>query len=271
MTKTTLARALWCFLAGAHAVGAVIVMGCETTSPAAVAFGQESVALTVGERITVDIAASQTPAIDWAPCIGLADVLTDYGPIAITGRAPGKCTVTATVRGLDATTTDTLEITVNAAPPPPPPPPPEAGPGDGGPTGICVVPVAKMGTENGRDLYMAFTDVDSNPAPQTCPVHTSTDFKGDVVFGFLSGSPGYRINGRGNYEILTATPATLENEAFTSSAVALEDQIITMTFRKRIFPDEDAATPPTWKMVFRMNSDPAPEKWNVELFSFSKE
>lgn len=118
---------------------------------------------------------------------------------------------------------------------------------------------------------MAYTDVDSGDPNQTCPVHTSTDFRGDVTFSFLAGSPGYKIDGRGNYEILTATPATLFNEVATSSANALEGDVITITFRKRIFPDEDAGTPPTWSMKFRMTPNPDPAQWKVELFAFSKQ
>jgi hypothetical protein len=119
---------------------------------------------------------------------------------------------------------------------------------------------------------MAYTDIDSVDPNQACPIHTSTNEMGDVVFSFLSGSPGYTIDGRGTYEILTASPATLFNTGESSYATALEDQVITFTFRKRIFADQDASVPPpVWTMTFRMVSDPDPAKWKVELFAFSKQ
>jgi hypothetical protein len=116
---------------------------------------------------------------------------------------------------------------------------------------------------------MAFTDVDSVP-DQECPIHTSTNELGDILFGFLAGSPGYSIEGRGVTVILTADGAELENTEWTSYATALEDTMVTITFQRRVYPDEEAgAPPPIWTMTFQMKSDPDPAKWQVELFSFS--
>jgi hypothetical protein len=204
--------------------------------------------------------------------------------VNVRGLAPGRCTAKISAVRQEEVSGDVeeersnpiaLDITVVA------PNIPDAGPdaapdaandAEAGIPAICAVPVAKVATEGERDLYMAYTDVDSGEPNQTCPLHTSTDFRGDITFSFLSGSPGYSISGRGNYVILSASPATLENVGATSAATALEGDVITMKFKKRIFDDEDASTPPpTWMMTFRMAPDPDPAKWKVELYSFSKE
>jgi hypothetical protein len=155
----------------------------------------------------------------------------------------------------------------------------DAGAGDAGPAPICSAPVGFIGNVSGRDLYMAYTDVDTVPN-QTCPIHTSTNYMGNVVFAFYSGSPGYTIDGRQDYIILSASPATLNNVGLTSSANALENQTISITFQRRVYPDQldagdggdagDAGAPPVWKMTFRMISDPDPAKWTVALYSFGQ-
>jgi hypothetical protein len=107
-----------------------------------------------------------------------------------------------------------------------------------GATPICTVPVGFLDIENGSSRYAAFTDADSMPG-QACPVHTSTNELGDIQFELYAGGSDYTIDGRGNYVIRSAAPATLMNIVATSSATAQADQVIVMTFQERVFADQD--------------------------------
>jgi len=239
---------------------------CDGVPSTGIAPGQ-SLSLRVGEEKQIPASPGMNLNAPNTACAGVAEISysSDGTQLTFRGLAPGGCEPRF-IAGSDSNTDNTqVQVTVVS----------EGADGsasvDGGPPVICSAQVAKVGTDGGRDLFMAYTDVDSGPANQACPIHTSTDYRGDVVFSFLGGSPGYRINGRGNYVIESATPATLENEAFQSSAVAVEDQVITIVFHKRIFADEDAGTPPSWTMSFRMSSDPDPAKWRVDLLSVSQQ
>jgi hypothetical protein len=195
--------------------------------------------------------------------------------LLVRGLAPGECSVTLyAVPPDDPDSAQTRDIHVTVLPSDAPDaggiPEQDAGPDAS--TALCTVPLGKLRVVEGRDLYMAFTDLDTGPANPACPVYTSTNEMGNVTFNFLAGSPGYRIDGRGTYEILSATPATLDNTEGTSSAIALEDQVINITFRRRVFADEDASVPPpTWAMTFLMRSNPDPAKWAIELYAFSRQ
>jgi hypothetical protein len=225
--------ALWAGLAGCG--------NSPLTAAPTLKLAPSSVTVAVGEEAQVGVESNATTTLYPASCRGIADVTDDGGHLAVRGLAPGQCMVHMAAEEGIKRTTASLSVTVIASSIP-----------DAGTPAICAVPVAKVGAPDGRDLYMAYTDVDSGEPNQTCPIHTSTDFRGDITFSFLTGSPGYSIDGRSTYEILSASPATLSNVGATSSATALEGDIITMTFRKRIFADEDASTPPTWTMTFRM-------------------
>ncbi len=134
---------------------------------------------------------------------------------------------------------------------------------------MCVPPVAFTNKEGDKDRYMAFSDLDSVP-DQECPIHKSTNRWGTSPSATIRDHRGTEISGRGNYVILSAEGATLGNSEWTSSATALEDTMITITFQRRVFPDEEAgAPPPIWSMTFQMKSDPDWSKWQVELFAFS--
>lgn len=259
--------------------------GCESNDPAEITVTPPSLTLSVGEEGAFDV-QSEMPWSSMNNCDETAVTLVEEpGRIVVRALRESSCTVTTRPVGQFDTEIATNTITVravadsgaedasavdagalDAAPDAAAPSDAEAGP-----PAICAVPVAKINTVEGRDLYMAYTDVDSGPQDQVCPLHTSTDYRGDIVFSFLSGSPGYSIDGRGNYEILTAEGAELLNDDFSSSANALEGDIVSITFRRRVFDDEDAGVVPgTWSMRFRMVPDPDPAQWKVELYAFAK-
>jgi hypothetical protein len=269
-------------------VGCILatIVGCETVrSPFngafTVTFDESSVTLNVGEEKEITYGTDGVEEPHWgAPsCAGIAEVTkpSTIRRLKVRGLADGRCTAGVSVydQFKNEQIGATCEIIVGTGvrdAGAPDASVPDAGPIDDAGTPICSATVAKVAMRGDRELFIAYTDVDSGDPNQTCPIHTSTNEMGDIVFSFLAGSPGYTIDGRGNYEILSATPADLTNAAGVSYANTLEDQVVTITFRRRIFADEDASVPPPiWTMKFRMVSDPDPAKWKVQLFSFSKE
>jgi hypothetical protein len=294
-----LRRSLWSGVLGVT-LSCAVFPGCRflglyngnppSTSTALVKTEVNSITLKVGESQLVGWEAVAGEAVfEPIRCGGVAQVeAAEKEPwkeaLLIRGLAPGGCFVILDAVPPEGEAKEKIfPIVVRS--PEEPAPPPDAGDAAGDAGGVteqdagadaspplCTVPVGKVGAIDGRDLYMAYTDLDTGPANPACPIYTSTNEMGDVTFGFLAGSPGYRIDGRGTYEILSATPAILENTGYSSSAIALEDQTITITFRRRVFEDEDASVPPpTWMMTFLMRSNPDPAKWAIELYSFSRQ
>lgn len=256
----------------------MILGACESSPPPDYvaptgSFEPTSITVAVGETASIGVKASKgSVSLYPSGCGGVADVQQLAG-LAVRGIAPGQCTASMTlddgfrrVTGASTLTINVVAAGTDAGTDAAPDASDDAG------AALCSATVGFINKEGDRDRYMAFSDVDSNAQEQACPIHTSTNFMGDIVFAFLAGSPGYTIDGRGNYEILTAVPSTaLVNQGGSSYANALEDQTIAITFRRRVFNDEDAAVPPpTWAMSFRMVSNPDPAKWRVDLYSFSK-
>jgi len=134
---------------------------------------------------------------------------------------------------------------------------------------LCTVPMTKVSTFEGRDIYTA--DVELEGTPATCVLKASTAFRDPFVpmqIGYLAGSPGYSIDARSDYEVTSVSPGTLR--ATKEAADVLEDQTITFTVRRRDGVDAgpDAGPNPTRKLVVRMTSDPDPSKWTLSLYAF---
>lgn len=259
--------------------------GCSlSTELGGASISPSSISLRVGETTTVD---GRRSGSQWSitGCDGVVSFDRDISSaieggikdtFVVQALTPGHCVATYTTKNPDSIGSQAqLDVTVvdpdAGAPADAHSDAPSDAPSDVPAQPICSVPVAAIGTQNGRTIFAAYTDLDSNAGPQVCPVHTSTDFMGDVLFTFLGGSPGYTIDGRGNYVILSASPATLMNVGFSSSANAADGDLVTFTFQKRVYSDEDASVPPpTWTMTFRMRSDPDPANWKVDVYAFAQ-
>lgn len=142
-------------------------------------------------------------------------------------------------------------------------------PGSGEPTPICTVPMTKVFTYEGRDVYTA--DVNLEGTVNTCVLTQSTEFRAasaTMQIGYLAGSPGYSIDARPDYEITSVEPGTLRPGK--EAADVLEDNTITFTARRRDGADAgpDAGPNPTRRLRVHMTSDTDPAKWTLSLYAF---
>lgn len=207
-----------------------------------------SLTLAIGATETVQIVASEYPPYGIGGCEGLATL--SPGPndqsFKLTGRAVGTCTMVVS-NSLRAELPVTVVATKDTETP------------------LCTVPVGKGEEADGRALYR--TEVDLAADAGTCAVRTATVSTATqrATIGFFSGSPGYSLSARFDYQILTAVPGHITPSG--DGANLTEGIIVDATLGPRMAPD---AGPTKWSLRFRMNTDPDPAKWTVTLFRFDK-
>ncbi len=137
---------------------------------------------------------------------------------------------------------------------------------DAGQEGLCVVPFSKHGPGRRPRLVPRVHRCRYRRESAGVPaLHVDARiFHGNVTVGHLGGSPGYSISGRGDYQILQRiAPATMVDD---SAANALEGDVVTFSFTRRVYADEDAGARPRGRSAIRVNPDPDPAKWTVTLF-----
>lgn len=138
--------------------------------------------------------------------------------------------------------------------------------------GLCTIPMTKVETFEGRDIYDA--DLDLTAAPGSCAIKTSTKFRDVAVavqIGYLAGSSGYSIDVRPDYRITEASPGTVRPDG--SAADVKEGDVVTFRIERRAPAEtpeffQDAGPSGAWRMKIRMNPDPDYAKWTLSLLSF---
>lgn len=221
----------------------------NTVNPNEIVVAPDRLDLAVGasQRVEILTGAAGTYSISGCDDVLAIDERETDRAFTVTATAAGQCTLR--VAAIDESTS--IPVTVVA-------------PVDTE-TEICTVPVGKGEELEGRALYR--TEVDLDALPGTCAVRTATVSTREqrLTIGFFSGSPGYSVNPRFDYRVLTAVPGEVSPTG--SSANLTEGQKVDVTVGPREKPD---AGPSVWSLRFRMNADPDPAKWTVTLYRFDK-
>ncbi len=146
------------------------------------------------------------------------------------------------------------------------------------PAALCTIPMTKVESFEGRDIYDA--DLDLTKAPGSCAIRTSTKFRDAAVavqIGYLAGSSGYSIDARPDYRITEASPGTVRPDG--SAADVKEGDVVTFRIERRAPAEtpeffQDAGPAGAWRVKIRMNPDGTPpdrtdySKWTLSLLSF---